>query len=131
MSTTLQQRTLELVDRPVLAAFSTLNADGSPHTTPVWIDRDGEVLRVNTAQGRVKHRNVARDPRVAVCMVDPDDPMHVLAVRGTVVEITAEGADEHIDELAYKYTGVRTFGDRAPGQVRLILRIRPDAVLMG
>ena len=94
-----------LVDRPVLAAFTTLRPDGTPHTTPVWIARDGDVLLVNTAAGRVKARNVERDPRVAICVVDPDDPMNVLAVEGTVVEITTEGADELIDALSLKYTG--------------------------
>lgn len=131
MSATLPQAAKSLVDRPVLAVLTTLYPDGSPHSTPLWIDRDGDVLRVNTAQGRVKARNAARDPRVSICMVDPEDPQHVLAVRGTVVAITTDGADEHIDGLAYKYTGQRTFGARTPGQVRLLLRIRCDEVLMG
>jgi PPOX class probable F420-dependent enzyme len=119
-----------LVDRPVVASFTTLNEDGSPHTTPVWIDRDGDELRINTAAGRVKARNVDRDPRVSVCMVDPDDPMNVVAVRGTVVVVTTEGAEAHIDALAKKYTGADTFGGRPPGQQRLLLRIRCDEVLL-
>jgi PPOX class probable F420-dependent enzyme len=119
-----------LADRPVIAAFTTLRASGAPHTTPVWIAREGDELLVNTAAGRVKTRNVERDPRVAVCLVDPDDPMNVLAVEGTVVEITAEGADALIDELSLKYTGNATFGARVPGQVRLTLRIRCDRVLL-
>lgn len=131
MPASLSPAAIELVDRPVIAAFTTLNPDGSPHTTPLWIDRDGDVLRVNTAEGRVKHRNVVRDPRVSICMIDPDDPMHVMAVRGTVTEVTTDGADDHIDHLAHKYTGERRFGARAPGQVRLLLRIRVDEVLMG
>jgi PPOX class probable F420-dependent enzyme len=129
--TTLSANGRTLVDRPVIASFTTLNADGSPHTTPLWIDRDGDELRVNTAAGRVKARNVDRDPRVSVCLVDPDDPMNVVAVRGTVVEVTTKGADAHIDALAKKYTGADTFGGGLPGQQRLILRIRCDEVLLG
>lgn len=120
-----------LIDQPVLAAFTTLNPDGSPHTTPLWLDREGDLLRVNTARGRVKARNVERDPRVALCVVDPADDQHVVAVRGTVVEVTTEGADEHIDLLARKYTGSERFMARAPGQVRLLLRIRVDHVVLG
>ncbi len=131
MTVPLTDAARDLLDRPVLAVLTTLNADGSPHSTPLWIDRDGDVLRVNTAQGRVKARNMARDPRVALCLVDPDDPMHVLAVRGRVVALTTDGADEHIDALAYKYTGAQRFGARTPGQVRLLARIEVDQVVMG
>jgi PPOX class probable F420-dependent enzyme len=126
---TLGARARALVDRPVLAAFTTLHPSGAPHTTPVWIGRDGDVLLVNTAHGRVKARNVARDPRVSVCVVDPDDPMHVLCVEGTVLEATTEGADALIDALSLKYTGNPVFGARTPGQVRLTLRIRCDRLL--
>ncbi|HEY8081221.1 MAG TPA: PPOX class F420-dependent oxidoreductase [Acidimicrobiales bacterium] len=118
-----------LIDRPVLAAFTTLHRDGSPHTTPVWIDRDGDLLRVNTASGRVKARNVARDPRVTVCVVDPGDPGNVVAVEGTVVEVTTNGADAHIDALSKKYTGNDTFGAHQEGRERVIVVIRCDRVL--
>lgn len=130
MSPVLSASAKELLDRPIVAAFTTLDEDGSPHTTPVWVDRDGEVVRVNTAEGRVKARNVARDPRVALCLFDPDDPEVALALRGTVVEATTEGADAHADGLARTYTGA-DFEGGVPGQVRLLLRIRVDDVLMG
>ena len=119
-----------LADRPVIAALTTLGPTGTPHTTPVWIDRDGDELLVNTAKGRVKARNVERDPRVSVCMVDPEDPMNALAAEGTVTDVTTEGADALIDALSLKYTGNATFGARVPGQVRLTLRIRCDRVLL-
>jgi PPOX class probable F420-dependent enzyme len=118
-----------LVDRPIIAAFTTLRPSGAPHTTPVWIARDGDELFVNTAAGRVKARNVEHDPRVAVCIVDPDDPMSVLAIEGTVIEVTTDGADALIDALSFKYTGNATFGT-PPGQVRLTMRIRCDRVLL-
>jgi PPOX class probable F420-dependent enzyme len=119
-----------LVDRPVLAVITTLASDGSPHSTPVWITRDGDELLVNTATGRAKVRNVERDPRVAVCMVDPEDPMNALAVMGTVVELTTDGADDLIDELSLKYTGVPRFGAHEPGRRRITMRIRCDRVLL-
>ncbi len=127
---TLPPAAAALADRPVLAAFTTLRPSGAPHTTPVWIAREGDELLVNTAKGRVKARNVEHDPRVSVCLVDPDDPMNALAVEGTVVEVTTDGADELIDALSLKYTGNATFGARVPGQVRLTLRIRCDRVLL-
>ena len=127
--TKLSEQAKALVDRPVLASLTTLHADGTPHTTPVWIDRDGDDLLVNTASGRVKARNVERDPRVSVCVIDPDDGQNVLAVEGTVVEVTTRGADEHIDALSRKYTGAERFGAHQPGRHRLIVRIRADHVL--
>lgn len=120
----------ELVDRPVLAVITTLAEDGAPHSTPVWIGRDGDELLVNSATGRAKVRNVERDPRVSVCMVDPEDPMRVLAVMGTVVELTTVGADELIDALSLKYTGVATFGAHEPGRRRITMRIRCDRILL-
>jgi PPOX class probable F420-dependent enzyme len=129
MPTTLTQRARELIDRPVLAALTTLHPNGAPHTTPVWIDREGDVLRVNTAAGRVKAHNVERDPRVSVCIIDSLDPGNVVAVEGTVTEITTDGADAHIDALSKKYTGLDTFAAREAGRQRLILRIRCDRVL--
>jgi PPOX class probable F420-dependent enzyme len=130
MATALPQGAIELIDRPVIAAFTTLHTDGSPHTTPVWIGRDGQVLLVNTASGRVKARNVARDPRVAICLVDPLDLLNAVALEGTVIEVTTEGADELIDALSLKYTGNPTFGAREPGRHRLTLRIRCDRLLL-
>jgi PPOX class probable F420-dependent enzyme len=126
---TLPEGARALVDRPLIAAFTTLHPDGRPHTTAVWLGRDDDQLLVNTASGRVKVRNVAHDARVAVCVVDPDDPMRVLAVEGTVVEVTREGADALIDALSLKYTGNATFGAREPGRDRLTLRIRCDRLL--
>ena len=126
---TLSERDRALLDRPVLAVLTTLHADGSPHTTPVWIDRDGNDLLVNTAAGRVKERNISRDPRVSVCVVDPSDPGAVVAVEGRVTQVSSAGADAHIDHLAKKYTGSDTFGAHEVGRTRVIVRIRCDRVL--
>jgi PPOX class probable F420-dependent enzyme len=128
--TSLPDQAVELIDRPVVAAFTTLRPDGRPHTTPVWIGRDGDDLLVNTASGRVKTRNVEHDPRVAICLVDPLDPLNVVALEGTVVDVTTKGADELIDALSLKYTGNPTFGAHQPGRHRLTLRIRCDRLLL-
>jgi PPOX class probable F420-dependent enzyme len=129
-ATTLSEKARQLIARPVLASLTTLAADGSPQVTPIWIDRDGDDLLFNTAQGRVKARHVAHDPRVAVSVVDPDDPYNVVALRGTVTDITTEGADEHIDALAKKYLGVDTYPMRQEGEVRIKVRVRPDRIAM-
>ncbi|MGH9091514.1 MAG: PPOX class F420-dependent oxidoreductase [Acidimicrobiales bacterium] len=126
----LSEKARELVARPVLATLATVAADGSPQVTPLWIDVDGDDLLVNTARGRAKARNVERDHRVAITVIDPDDPYNVVVVRGTVAEVTTEGADAHIDRLAKKYLGVDEYPMRQPGEVRLTVRIRTDRIPM-
>jgi PPOX class probable F420-dependent enzyme len=130
MADTLSTKARELIARPVLASLTTLGKDGSPQVTPLWIDQDGDDLLFNTAQGRVKARHMENDPRVAVSVVDPDDPYNVVAVRGTVVDITTEGADEHIDALAKKYLGVDSYPMRQEGEVRVKVRVRTDRIAM-
>ena len=120
----------ELLARPVLASLATIAADGSPQITPLWIDVDGDDLVINTAQGRAKARNLERSPRVAICVIDPDNPFNVVAVHGTVIEVTTNGADEHIDALAKKYMGVDTYPMRTEGEVRLKIKIRTDRITM-
>jgi PPOX class probable F420-dependent enzyme len=110
------------------AYLATLMKDGSPQVTPVWFDVEGETVRVNTARGRVKDRNMQKRPRVALVIQDPDDMYRYIQVRGTVVAISEEGALEHIDRLAGKYTGDAHYRNLRPGDVRVIYRIRPDAV---
>lgn len=126
----LSQKARELLARPVLATLATVAPDGSPQVTPLWIEVDGDDLLVNTAEGRAKARNVARDQRVAVSVVDPDDPYNVVVVKGTAVDVTTEGADAHIDRLAKKYLGVDEYPMRRPGEVRLTVRIRTDRIPM-
>jgi PPOX class probable F420-dependent enzyme len=114
-----------LLEEPNFATAATLNPDGSQQLTIVWIDWDGEFVLFNTAVGRAKPRNLERDPRVSVLVVDREDGYRWVAVRGTA-ELTAGGADEHIDKLARKYTGE---GWRPkPGERRLLVRFRPEHV---
>ncbi len=111
-----------------LAHVASLEPDGSPNVTPVWVELDGDDVIINTALGRAKARNLASDPRVAVSIVDPDDPYVVVALRGTVVTFTPAGADEVIDRLAKKYRAVDAYPFRSEGEVRVTVRIRPDRI---
>jgi PPOX class probable F420-dependent enzyme len=105
--------------------------DGSPQVTPVWIDREGSFLLVNTAKGRVKSDNMEQRPHVAVEVMDGAQPYRYLSVRGRVVEaIEGERAEAHIDALAQRYLGVDAYpeANRAPGEKRVIFRIQPTSV---
>ena len=125
----LTDRQIEFLKEPFIAEFVTLMKDGSPQITPVWIDTDGEHIFVNTAEGRVKTRNVRRDPRVAVGIYDPENTYsRVLNVRGRVVEITTDGAADNIDDLSEKYNGVRPYPNHDPDIPRLLLKILPDRI---
>ncbi|MSO57095.1 MAG: PPOX class F420-dependent oxidoreductase [Acidobacteria bacterium] len=108
------------------AQLATLNANGSPQVTPVWVDFDGTNILVNTAKGRVKAKNLEREKRVALSIQDPENPYRYLGVQGRVVEITEAGADAHIDKMAKKYMGKDSYPFRTPGEVRLIVKIVPD-----
>jgi PPOX class probable F420-dependent enzyme len=117
-----------LTTKKAFAQLATLNADGSPQVTPVWVDFDGTHVLINTAKGRVKAKNLAREPRVAISLSDPDNPYRYLGIQGRVVDITETGGDAHIDKMAKKYLGKDTYPYRAPGEVRLIVKIAPDKV---
>ena len=90
----------DLLTKKAFANLATLMPDGSPQVTPVWYDYDGECIRINSARGRLKDRNIEHDRHVALAISDPDNPYQHVAIRGTVVEITQNDADRHIDELA-------------------------------
>lgn len=128
MASTIPEQFKDLFAKVAFAQLATLMADGRPQVTPVWVDYDGEHIRVNSAKGRVKDKNMRRDKRVALSIQDPDHPYRYLAIQGDVVEITEEGADAHIDALAKKYLGKDRYPFRAPGEVRVIYKIRPDKV---
>jgi PPOX class probable F420-dependent enzyme len=129
MTATLSAKAQELISRPVIANVATVGEDDQPQLTPVWIDLEDGELVFNTAKGRAKERNLAKNPSVAVSVVDPDDPYNVVVVRGTV-DSTEEGADTHIDSLAKKYLGVDKYPMRKPGEVRIKYRVHPEHVVM-
>ena len=128
MSNTIPDKYRDLFEKKAFGQFATLMNDGSPQVTPVWCDFDGKHVRVNSALGRVKDKNIRRNPRVAISLQDPDNPYRYITVRGTVEEITQAGADDHIDALAKKYLGKDKYPGRTPGEVRVIYKIRPDRV---
>jgi len=118
----------KLFREPNFAHLATLMPDGSPQVTPVWVDIDEKFVLVNTAEGRQKPKNIRRDPRVAIDVVSRDDPYRMVTIRGRVVEITSEGADDHIDKLAKKYLGQGKYPFRSPGERRVIFKIEPEYV---
>lgn len=130
MADILSEKARALIARPVLASLATLNPDGSPQVTPLWVDLDGDDVVFNTARGRRKARNLERDGRVAVTVIDPDDQYNVVAFRGTVTDISTVGADAHIDALAKKYLGVDTYPMRREGEVRIRVTVRTDHIAM-
>jgi PPOX class probable F420-dependent enzyme len=119
------EKFLDLFQKKAFANIATLMPDGQPQVTPVWCDYDGRHVLVNSARGRQKDRNLKRDPRVSLSIVDPDNPYRYLEVRGRVVEVTEEGADEHINRMAKKYFGVDEYPYRRPGEVRVLYKIEP------
>jgi PPOX class probable F420-dependent enzyme len=119
---------LDLFSKPAFAHLVTLMPDGSPQVTPVWVDLDGNTVIINTAKGRLKDRNMKRDPRVALAVSDPANPYRYVQVRGRVAEISEDGGDAHIDKMAKKYLNQDTYPYRQSGEVRVIYRITPEHV---
>ncbi|MFM9846480.1 MAG: PPOX class F420-dependent oxidoreductase [Hyphomicrobiaceae bacterium] len=131
MPTTIPGKYLDLLDAKSFASLGTVMADGSPQVTPVWFDWDGKHVRINSALGRVKDKNIRRDPRVSITVLDPSNPYRYLEVRGRVVNITQDGADAHIDALSQKYLG-KPYPFRKAGEVRVSYSIEPEkASFMG
>ncbi len=125
----LSEHARELLRNPNLGFLGTVDRDGWPQVTPVWVDVENGRILVNTAIGRVKDRNVRHDRRVAISVVARDNPWDKIDVRGRVVEIVeGEEAERHIDALAKKYLGQDRYTSRGPGERRLMLVIEPDRV---
>ena len=117
-----------LQQKKAFAALATTMPDGSPQVTPVWFDYKDGLVRVNTAKGRVKARNLKKGAAVALAIIDPDNPYRYVQVRGRVGRVTEAGADQHIDSLAKKYLGQDKYHYRKPGEVRVIYKIAPERV---
>ncbi len=123
----LSEAQIALLREPHIAQLVTLMKDGSPQVSPVWVDTDGTHVLINTAQGRLKTRNIERDPRVAVAVYDPANAYErVVNIRGRVIEMTTEGAVAHIDSLAKKYMGADRYPYHTDAETRVILRIAVD-----
>lgn len=119
---------LALLQQPSPCYIVTLMPDGAPQVTQTWVDTDGVHIIINTVEGYQKLRNIARDPRVAVAIVDPQNPSRYFQVRGCVVATTTEGGSAHIEMLSQKYTGgpYAWYGGRE--QVRVIVTIEPQKI---
>ncbi len=124
----LSETELGLLKDPNFAHLATIMPDGSPQVTPIWIDEDGGLILVNTAEGRVKTENLRRDQRVGISVINQENPYVSMSIRGTVVEDTHEGADEHIDSQAKKYLNQDKYPFRQPGEERVLFKIRPESV---
>jgi len=118
----------DILDKKGFAHLATVGTDGHPQVTPVWVDFDGTHVRFNTARGRVKDKNLGKNPRVALSVLDPDNPYRYVQIRGRVSEMTEQGADAHIDSLAKKYLGQDKYPYRKPNEKRVIVKIVPDHV---
>ena len=118
----------DIFSKKTIVHLATLMPDGSPQSSPVWVDLDGDRIVINSAKGRVKDKNMRRDPRVALSIIDPDNPFRILMIRGRVTEITSRGADEHIDRMAKKYLDVDKYPFAQPGEERVLYYIETDSV---
>jgi PPOX class probable F420-dependent enzyme len=116
-----------LQQKKAFADLATVMPDGSPQVTPVWFDYNNGLIRVNTAKGRVKQRNMKEGSAVALSIMDPDNPYRYLQVRGKVSRMTEDGASAHIDSLAKKYLGKDKYPFSQPGEVRVLYEITPAA----
>ena len=127
-TTQISEPIAKLLEGRNFAFVATLMKDGWPQITPTWVDlEDGKIL-VNTAEGRLKQKNISRDGRVAISVIEQNNPYHMVTVRGRVVEQRKEGADEHVDKLAKKYLGVDRYPRRSPNEKRIIIKIKPERV---
>ena len=115
----------DILDKKSFVHLATIMKDGSPQVSPVWAEYDGEHIIVNSASGRLKDRNMKAESRVALSATDPDNPYRSLMIRGRVVKITEEGADDHIDKLAKKYLDKDKYPFRSPDEVRVKYYIEP------
>lgn len=122
----LTESDIALLKGKEFAIIGTNSQEKGPQLTPVWIDTDGTNAIFNTSKGRVKHRNILADPNITICIVDSANPYHWISISG-VAEMTEEGADAHIDFLAKKYLDQESYPYRAPGEVRVIVKVRPTS----
>ena len=128
MSAKLDPEIINLMEGTNFASFATLLDNGSPHVAPTWIDHEGDTILINTAIGRVKEKNVKKDPRVAISIYDNKNPYHMISIRGKVTDITTNGAEEHIDKLAKRYFGMDKYPRRSPDEQRILLKIKAEKI---
>jgi PPOX class probable F420-dependent enzyme len=128
MASKVPEKYADLLQKKTFANLGTIMPDGSPQVTPVWFDYDGNHIFVNSARGRVKDKNMRRDPRVSIAITDPENPYRYLQIRGRVVDITEKGAADHIDKLSQKYLGQPKYPYGQPGEVRVKYTVEPEQI---
>lgn len=128
MPPTFSEEQKAILDSPNFAHVATLFKDGTPQVNPVWVDRDGDRLRINSAEGRAKVVNLRTDPRVTIEVSNSENPYRYVEVRGKVIEFTHDGADDHIDALAKKYLGVDSYPQRRADEQRVTIIIEPEKI---
>jgi PPOX class probable F420-dependent enzyme len=128
MAEQIEGRVAELLDGTNFAQVATTRKDGSPHVTPVWVDHDGENVLLNTAEGRAWPANARRNGKVAINVLNNENPYEYVYIQGTVADDTTEGADEHIDKLAKKYLDVDEYPYRTDAEQRLIIKVAPEKI---
>lgn len=115
-------------DKKAFAFLGTLMKDGTPQVTPIWFNTEGELVTINSAQGRIKDKNIRERPAVALTIMDPENPYRYIQIRGKVIAITPDGADAHIDALSFKYTGKSSYQGRNPKEKRIKYKIQIEKV---
>ena len=129
---------IKLIDDKVVKLFSaknlvfiaTLMKDGSPQLSPVWANCEDGFILVNTAEGRIKHKNILRDPRVAVSVTSNDNPLDMTTIRGTVIEIIPDYHYHHADKLTQQYMGRSNYPFKQPDEKRIIFKIKPEKIFV-
>ena len=112
-----------------LAYLATLSKDGSPHVVPVWAELVDDLILINTFESSVKNKNIMNDKRIALSMVEQNNPFNMVSIKGRVIEQATKGADEHLKKLAKKYLGIGRYYYRKPSHKRIILKIKPEKIM--
>jgi PPOX class probable F420-dependent enzyme len=128
MADEIEGRSRELLEARNFCHVATIDSDGTPHVAVVWVDVNGSDVLLNGAEGREWPENLRRDPRVTLTVVNHENPYEYVSIDGRVVEMTHDGADDHIDRMSQKYFGKKRYPDASPDQTRLLIRVRPDKI---
>jgi len=124
----LTEKAMKLIDGKNFASVATLMPDGSPQVAPVWIDRDEDIILLNAARSRQRTRNLSRDPRVAICIYDQNNPYSNVLIRGRVLEITEKGAESHIDKMNMKYHRKPKYPYHVPSDPRVLIKVQAKRI---
>jgi PPOX class probable F420-dependent enzyme len=126
----MDDKVIKLFSEKNLVYIATVMNDGAPQVSPVWANHEDGYILVNTAEGRIKHKNVLRDPRVAVSVVSIDNPLYMTTIRGTVEELVSDYEYKHADKLTQQYMGRERYPFKREGEKRIILKIKPSKVFV-